>query len=236
MSDEERIRFKCEACNQTLKAKAKHAGRSFACPHCSAKIRVPKLDGEQAAADDSGLPVDSQPPAGESKSAANVKSAKPKSRDRSTVILKKGPLAKEKQKRAARKLGVDFDPDVSERELEQLIQWAKQNRKERIKEATDKFQAIVSEITPIEWMEEMVVRRYSGLLVLFDEDEMEGNAEKAAQAKPRLFTTEDLSPETIERLLEQLPQLFIRDENGQFTVRENTLATYHFDDDDEEED
>ncbi|TWT38886.1 hypothetical protein [Blastopirellula retiformator] len=233
MSDEERIRFKCDACNQTLKAKMKHTGRSFNCPHCSAKIRVPKLEGQKSEADDSGLPVDSQPPASDKQGSPKIKSVKPKSRDRSTVILKQSPPAKEKQKRSARKLGVEFEPDVSERELEQLIQWAKQNRKERIKAATDKFQAIVSEITPIEWMEEMVVRRYSGLLILFDEDEMEDNADQASQANPRLFTTEDLSPETIERLLEQLPQIFVRDEEGKFSVRQSTLATYQFDDDED---
>ncbi|UUO07129.1 hypothetical protein M4951_02180 [Blastopirellula sp. J2-11] len=234
MSDDERIRFKCDSCKQTLKAKAKHAGRSFACPYCSTKIRVPQVAGEKATADDSGLPVDSQPPANETKGAPVVKSVQPKSRDRSTVILKTGPPAKEKQKRSARKLGVEFEADVSERELEQLIQWAKQNRKQRIKEATDKFQAIVSEITPVEWMDEMLVRRFSGVLVLFDTDEMEGSAENAAKASPRLFSTENLSPDEIERLFELLPQLFARTDDGAIRPIENTMATYQFDDEEED--
>ncbi|EAQ80499.1 hypothetical protein [Blastopirellula marina] len=232
MSDDERIRFKCDSCKQTLKAKAKHAGRSFACPYCSTKIRVPQVAGEKVTADDSGLPVDSQPPADAAKGKPAVKSVKPKSRDRSTVILKQSPPAKEKQKRTARKLGVEFEPDISERELEQLIQWAKQNRKQRIKEATDKFQAIVSEITPVEWMDEMLVRRFSGVLILFDTDELEGSAENAAKAAPRIFSTENLSPDEIERLLELFPQLFTRSDDGAIRAVENTMATYQFDEDD----
>lgn len=229
MSDEERIRFQCEACEQTLKAKAKHAGRRFACPYCNAQIRVPPLESAPQAADENAPRLPASPPAGGS----SLQSTPAKSRDRSTVIFKKGPLAKEKQKRAARKLGVDFEPDVSERELEQLIQWAKQNRKERIKEATDKFQAIVSEITPVEWMDEMLVRRFSGLLVLFDADELEGDADNAVRALPRLFATENLSPDTIERLLEKLPRLFTRDEDGVFRPAENTTETYEFDDEED---
>ncbi|PQO47697.1 hypothetical protein [Blastopirellula marina] len=232
MSDEERIRFKCDSCKQTLKAKAKHAGRSFACPHCGAKIRVPQAIGEKGTADDSGLPVDTHQPSETTSGGVKVKSAKAKSRDRSTVIVKKSPPAKEKQKRAARKLGVDFEPDVTEHELEQLIHWAKQNRKERIKEATDKFQAIVSEITPVEWMDEMLVRRFSGLLVLFDADELEGDADNAVRALPRLFATENLTAETIEQILSRLPQLFTRGEDGVFRPVQNTSETYEFDDDD----
>lgn len=185
------IRFKCKNCKNTIKAKPKYAGTKISCPGCREAIRVPS--GETASNS-------------EKKKKSEISGKK--DRDDSTVILRNSPTASEAQKREAKKLGIKFKDGISARELSELIDWERKNRTQRIKAAKNKLEAMLAEITPMEFMEEMLVRRKTGVLLLMDADELGGDLDNLSRCPPLLFSTDDLPstdvPALLQRVLAQL--------------------------------
>lgn len=179
------IRFKCKHCKNTIKAKPKYAGKKISCPGCQQAIRVPSVE----AATDSEKKKKAEKP---SKS----------ERDDSTVILRNSPVATEAQKREGKKLGIKFKEDVSARELSELIEWEKKNRAQRIKAAKNKLEAMLAELTPMEFMEEMLVRRQTGVLLLIDADELSGDLENLPNCTAQIFTTDDLPESDVPAMLQ----------------------------------
>ncbi len=185
------IRFKCKHCKNTIKAKPKYAGKKISCPGCQQAIRVP-----------------SEETSPESVAKKKPEQSNKSERGDSTVILRNTPVALEAQKREARKLGIRFNEDISARELSELIEWEKKNRAKRIKAAQNKLEAMLAEITPMEFMEEMLVRRQTGVLLLVDADEFGGDAENLPNCTAQVFSTDDLSaanlPSMLQHVLAQL--------------------------------
>lgn len=181
MSDD-LIRFKCKHCKNTIKAKPKYAGKKISCPGCKHAIRVPSGDTDS----------DKKKP---------EKSPKQERGD-STVILRNAPAALEAQKREAKKLGIKFNEDISARELSELIEWERKNRTQRIKAAKNKLEAMLAEITPMEFMEEMLVRRQTGVLVFVDADEFGGDQENLPNCTAQIFSTDDLPVSNIPAMLQ----------------------------------
>lgn len=175
------IRFKCKHCKNTIKAKPKYAGKKISCPGCQQAIRVPS---------------------GEEVSESERKKSSKKERGDSTVILRNSPVATEAQKREGKKLGIKFNEDISARELSELIEWEKKNRTQRIKSAKNKFEAILAEITPMEFMEEMLVRRQTGVLILVDADEFGGDLENLAECTAKVVSTDDLPEANLPAMLQ----------------------------------
>jgi len=171
------IRFKCKHCKNTIKAKPKYAGKKISCPGCQKGIRVPGADAVSEKADK-------------------------KERGDSTVILRNSPVATEAQKREGRKLGLKFKDDVSARELSELIEWEKKSRAQRIKAAKNKLEAMLAELTPMEFMEEMLVRRQTGILLLVDADEFGGDLENLAGCTTQIFSTDNLPESDVPALLQ----------------------------------
>jgi len=180
---EEIIRFKCKGCEKTIKAKPKYAGRKISCPVCSQKIRVPDPNAKK----------------GESTSAKQKPAKNSKddlaedSRGNSTVILKGSPPASEEQKRKAKKLGISFSEGVAERELAEAIEWEKKNRKKRLKSAPDQLDALMAELKPGEMMDEMLVRRNSGMMLIVDSDEYAGEVDNLSKCKFQIIPTDDVT-------------------------------------------
>lgn len=200
------IRFKCKHCRNTIKAKPKYAGKKISCPGCQQAIRVPS---EETAAN----------------SAQKKKSEKSGREERgdSTVILRNTPVALEAQKREARKLGIRFNEDISARELSELIEWEKKNRAKRIKAAQNKLEAMLAEITPMEFMEEMLVRRQTGVLLLVDADEFGGDPDNLIGCNAKVFSTDDLSASDLPSLLQHvLAELHAGDDVPQTRHQYNT--------------
>ncbi|MFN3148785.1 hypothetical protein [Bremerella sp.] len=179
------IRFKCKHCKNTIKAKPKYAGKKISCPGCQQAIRVPSVE---AATD--------------SEKKKKAEKASKSERDDSTVILRNSPVATEAQKREGKKLGIKFKEDVSARELSELIEWEKKNRAQRIKAAKNKLEAMLAELTPMEFMEEMLVRRQTGVLLLIDADELSGGLENLPKFTAQIFTTDDLPESDVPAMLQ----------------------------------
>ncbi|MBI1246370.1 hypothetical protein GC197_00825 [bacterium] len=199
------IRFKCKKCKNTIKAKSKYAGRKIKCPGCKETIRVPEPKG----AEDSG---------------SDKKSEKP---GNSTVILRNSPSATEGQKREARKLGIRFNETITTRELSELIEWEKKNRAQRIKQADNKLEAMLAELTPVEFLDEMLLRRQTAILVLIDSDDFSSDANNLSQCEANILATDDLNRENWAAVLQHaLAQLHAGDEVPQ------TRHQYNLDDDD----
>lgn len=200
------IRFKCKHCKNTIKAKPKYAGSKISCPGCKQAIRVPGGD----AASDSNNKKKSE------------KSSK-KDRNDSTVILRNSPTASEAQKREAKKLGIKFKEGISARELSELIEWEKKNRAQRIKAAKNKLEAMLAEITPMEFMEEMLVRRQTGVLLLIDADELGGDPENLPRCVAQIFSTDDLPSSDVPAMLQHvLAQLHVGQDVPQTRHQYNT--------------
>ncbi|MEW4456104.1 hypothetical protein AB1L30_25790 [Bremerella sp. JC817] len=200
------IRFKCKKCKNTIKAKPKYAGKKIACPGCEAPIRVPSPETTTE------KPSEKKPK---------------KERGNSTVILRNAPSATESQKREATKLGIQFNDSITARELSELIEWEKKNRAKRIKQAQNKLEAMLAELTPMEFMEEMLVRRKTGVLVLIDSDEFVGDVENLAQCSAKILATDDLPPGSLPALLQHaLAQLHAGEEVP------HTRQQYNLEDDD----
>ncbi|MBA2117289.1 hypothetical protein HOV93_44860 [Planctomycetes bacterium FF15] len=205
MSDD-LIRFKCKHCRNTIKAKAKYAGKKISCPGCKQAIRVPSAD---AVSDSNG----------------KKKSEKSNDKDRgdSTVILRNSPVATEAQKREGKKLGIKFNEEVSARELSELIEWEKKNRAQRIKVAKNKLEAMLAELTPMEFMDEMLLRRQTGVLLLVDADEFGGDRENLSRCTAKIFSTDDLSESDLPTILQHtLAQLHAGQDVPQTRQRYNT--------------
>lgn len=197
------IRFKCKHCKNTIKAKPKYAGKKISCPGCQHAIRVPTLD---AAANSD-----------------RKKKSSDKERGDSTVILRNSPVASEAQKREGKKLGIKFKDDISARELSELIEWAKKNRAQRIKAANNKLEAMLAELTPIEFMEEMLVRRQTGVMLFVDADEFGGDLENLPNCKAQIFSTDDLPESSLPAMLQHaLAQLHAGKEIAQTRHQYNT--------------
>ncbi|QDU76425.1 hypothetical protein Pan97_34740 [Bremerella volcania] len=179
------IRFKCKHCKNTIKAKPKYAGKKISCPGCQQAIRVPS--GEAGSGSDH-----------------KRKSEKSNNKERgdSTVILRNSPVASEAQKREGKKLGIKFKEDISARELSELIEWEKKNRAQRIKAAKNKLEAMLAELTPMEFMEEMLVRRQTGILLFVDADELGGDMENLPNCTAQIFSTDDLSESDMPAMLQ----------------------------------
>jgi len=184
MMPDDLIRFKCKHCKNTIKAKPKYAGKKISCPGCQQAIRVPSA--ETASESDKIKPENSSR----------------QERGDSTVILRNSPVATEAQKREARKLGIKFNEDISARELSELIDWEKKNRAQRIRAAKNKLEAMLGELTPLEFMDEMLLRRQTGVLLLVDADEFGGDVENLPGCTAQIILTDDLSPSDLPALLQ----------------------------------
>ncbi|MHC2070709.1 hypothetical protein ACYFX5_24830 [Bremerella sp. T1] len=90
-------------------------------------------------------------------------------------------------------MGIRFKDEISARELSELIEWEKKNRAKRIKAAKNKLEAMLAELTPMEFMEELLLRRLTGVLVLVDADELGGDLENLADCNAQIFSTDDVS-------------------------------------------
>lgn len=185
MMPDDLIRFKCKHCKNTIKAKPKYAGKKISCPGCQQAIRVPSAD----AASDSDKKKKSE-------------KSSDKERGDSTVILRNSPVATEAQKREARKLGLKFKEEISARELSEQIEWEKKNRAQRIKAAKNKLEAMIAEVTPMEFMEEMLLRRQTGVLLLFDADELGGDLDNLPSSTAKIYPTDDLPESDLPAILQ----------------------------------
>ena len=176
---EKMIRFACPSCRKTIQAKPKFAGRKIACPGCQHPLRVPGVD------------------------AATQQTTTDRRASDSTVILRNSPPPTESEKREARKLGLAIPEKITQRELVERIEWHKKNRLDRIKVATNKLEAMLAEVTPEEFLDEMLVRHLTGVLILFDADEYMAERTGLGEATPKILSTVDLSPDDLRGFLEQ---------------------------------